>query len=345
MRIFAIASGAFILSTLVACSTAPVQPKIAEFSQVVTDTTTEVLMRYEREKIPTLLDEEFRAELLRRDGLLDAGGNCGRRIQPDVTLDDPVLSDFSRHCALVTKRVDRETREVSIIEVTLPDGSAAVNGKNAQRVALVLRDYSTAIMELAKAGTPQEVSAKFAGAASAVSKLAGDVKVAAGKGPLAPETQNIITTGSTFFGSLLREALEARRYRALKNIVIEADEWVQLSGEVLAGWYFIAEQPEIDARYAAFNDALSKQRIAAGSEASDRETKVAATQAAYDALRTSEEEAKWKVFYRLALAHRAVRESFDKSRDLAQLAAANDRIGEFASAAKVFFEAVKAAGK
>lgn len=328
-----------LLLTVAGCSTAPVQPRITDFSQSVEALTGVALERYQAEDVAPLYRAELDAAVAGQNALLDMAG-CDRPIGISVALDDPALRDFSRHCALVTVRRDDPTVPVAVRPA---DGQPGVMGENARRLALALRDYAGALSRLATADNPQQLGESFAAASTSLIALGSEASKVRDGAPLSAERQAAARAGASLLQTALVTAFEVRRYRLLANIVDAADDDVAVASRALAAWYFELDRDDVLGRYDDLHAAMAAYQEAAATGAAAQTPLAAAAREAYEAVVAAEAAAAWKPFLGIAESHRLLREAMQAPADFARLAEVNARIDQLVEQAKAFIAAVDAA--
>jgi len=343
----------FLIAALVSgCSTEFVQPRIETFSQSVEGSAGSVLERYESQGIPALYLAEYHQAMAAKGAMYGAQGHCDRPISLSVALDDPALQDFAHHCALVVgvasvkyDPVQGAYASIDPLDIRPPDGGPGVEGGNARRMALALRGYAAALAELAKANTPQDVGASFAAASQAAQGLLTETKKARGADGIPPATEALLGAGSSLLQSLLTEALEAKRYRLLKQLVTQADPVVEVSARVLAAWYYDESREEISGLYEQLNEAVGAAQNATLEQAADTAQRLGQVRDIYEALKKAETNAPWRVFLGVAEGHRAILHSLNAPTSMEQLLSANQRISRLIEQTQAFAQAIDAAKK
>lgn len=333
---------------LCACTTTPQLPAIVDFADSVTAVSVGVTKRFEEEKISDLYNEEFNQEVTAQKLVLIQEG-CADLISPEgISFSDPSLDDFDQHCKLTPSRQSANGGGFEPALVTVPTDQPGSDGRNAQRISLALNDYSKSLKALAESKLPSELGVKFKAAATSAKALGIEVsKLNDGSG-LDPKSLAIVETGIDLVGGLLTETFEARRYVMVKRIVEQSQKRVEIAALILATWQYEPELPVLEALYDQLQEKRRAQTSAAGrllnGDGSEKELLVATRElrALKGEIEKRETTAKWRVFPKIAQAHYAIEQSFEKP-GLDAIAAANDRIAALVAQTKEFVQAIEAA--
>lgn len=135
------------------------------------------------------------------------------------------------------------------------------------------------------------------------------------------------------------------RYSALKGIVTNGNEAVHGAGVILARWMQSREAPNLEqgieqARNAEI--AAAESRFAGDSGA--MQASYGDLVSAYEAALKADDDARWRAFIGMVIAHEALNEAFDKPADFAKLQDAHARLTEFVDQALKLKAALEAAG-
>lgn len=312
------------------CSTRNFEPELGAFGGSVDVALKGAEREFKKMKLDDQIKKDRIAALAQVNGYYQlACGDTHVSILA-VDVDNPQAITLSDTCPLESFNKDGSPFEYKILDDDLRDAAQA------RRLVEPMRNYATALSDLAKSKSPEEVSKKFADAAIALQGLASDASKTAGGAGIDPRTQKIIKEGSGLVSILAREGLEAMRYAALRSIIRNGDETVHGAGIIMATWRERREGAAISGR---LDVVRSAEQVATDSgftstTIAERERLLAAVAEAYDKALEADAAANWRTFIAMVVAHAALSEAFDKPADFAAFKAAHVRLGEFVKQAK-----------
>ncbi len=346
-----ILAGAFALPLVSGCTTEPVRPVIKTFADTVQQAVSAGNSSFTSSDLDARVAAVLRQELAKQRGLYfldpEGAGIC----EPAIPPPGPGVAAAPGFDDVCTVRPFAPGPDGTPVAVDLilppvrpseigPDGALTDTQRtvlefNARRALTALGEYAAAISDLATSTEPQGVADAASAAVTAIGTAASAAAKIGGK-PVPRDVQTVISTGSTLLGDLVGEALEARRYALLTEIVRKADPLVADLSRASADWFYIAQHEVLAAPYTALRGALrdSQPGDVAG---------MIAVQQAEAAARRSEAGADWRVFWQVAVAHHAILESLEEPADFDRLMAANSRIHALVKSTKAFVAAVEAA--
>lgn len=331
MKLIPICALALMLSAA-ACSTKKLEPELDAFASSV-----EVgLQGVEHEFTEMKLDEEIKNDWIKAiaeaEGfpVIDCDGDYVDVLEIDA--DTPRLIALSDKCPL--KILDAQGLPFEH-EIGKEDVRKAAE---VRRLVQPLRNYATALTELASSDRPEEVSRKFADAAKALQGLVNEGATISGGEGIKADTAKVIEAGTGLAAILVREGLEAMRYSALSSIVRNGDDAVHGAAVIIAEWVQSTETGEDDdgnlrqlsKKMEAMRTAEKKARrsVAAGDSVEDRKDMIRAFDVAYKDALQADESANWRTFIAIAVAHRALKHAFEKPLDFAAFKEARERLDD-----------------
>lgn len=347
-----IRDGVFIaaLISLSACTT-PIAPSIADFAQATNNAMTIGKAKFEGGNLDDRIAKAERQQMV-ADGagyaLLENEGNCAPVWPND--LNPETTPNFDDVCPLRPatyengKLIPYERRLVTVsikgaYDSTRPNSDLNYE-RNARRSVRVIADYSAALLSLAEAEDPVQVGKSLGDAVKAVQGLAEAAANMKDNESLTLKSADIMPTASQLFDRLTREALEARRFHLLSEIVQTSDPLVQELSEAAALWFYHTEKDTLENIYEV------ARKMAEETAKPDRTVNdIKAAEEAIAAARRAEEAATWRVFWGVAVAHHAILESLNSPPNLELLVEANVRISDLVAAINAFTEAVNTEGK
>lgn len=306
-----------------ACSVAPVRPYIEDFSRAVSSATASTERRFDQMRLDEELDALRRATLAQSGALYTLEG-C-TPLEPLAEDFDNAPGDFEDGCQISAQSFNPETQEISPATVSLPEGDPRVEARNARNLVRALNDYASALDDLVQANSRSETAAAATNALKAVGNF-----VASGGSDRTPKLFS--REGQTLVSNLTDEALEAYRFRLLRDVTTQANAPVEQATRAVAAWL---SRTSDNARVEAAYDALERAVDAAqpGSAAD-----LKAIEDAFENAKSIEESTSWRVYWEIGAAHAAIVKSFAAPADFDRLKDANDRILTLAEVAKAFAE-------
>jgi len=321
------------------CSTKNLEPEITAFGSSVDV----ALKGAEREITQMKLNDRLRQDqitsLVEANGFFQLGCDGTYVDSLEIDVDDPRQIPLAEKCPL--ERFDANSKSFEY----KPSNRVLSEAVQARRLVVPLRSYAAALEDLSNSKAPEEVSRKFATASKALRDLAVDASKLGGGSGIPANTQKILETGSGLVAILAREGLEAMRYSAVKSIVTNGDPAVHGAGMILATWM---QSREAD----GLSEGMEGVRVAeeaaieskfAGDPA-DMQVKYEAVVSAYEAAIKADDEAKWRVFISMVIAHGALKDAFDRPADFATLQEAQKRLDDFVVQALKLKAALDAGG-
>lgn len=333
--------------SMVACTRVPVQPAITDFSKSVSDAAAAAMKRFEYTQLDDRIAEALRDELASKNAIYgidtDVTYQC-RPLSPFEVEPGVPLPAFETHCSIVACRSVDSSEEVcdnpalpsyGVDDLSRePMNNELVNAEAQARRSLdALGEYSEALNALATSKTPGDVAKAATDATSAVTTAAETVGNLAGR-PISGKFEPIVTTGGTLLAILTEEALEARRYALITSVVRSADPIVADLSQRVANWFFLQKRDDLYGRYDELDSAINSASPGVAADLEVVERARAAAKAADDG-------AEWRVFWEIAVAHRAIMASMDAPPDFKRLTEANQRIGTVVDSVKAFVNAVE----
>lgn len=308
-----------------ACSTKSLEPEIGAFGGSVEVALDGAEREFQGMKLDDRLREDKIATMTRANGFYQLGCDGSYVSTLEIDLELPKQVPLSETCPLNSFDGNGEKFEYIPSEDTL---SEAVQ---ARRLINPLRSYAMALENLSKSTAPEEVSQKFTAASNALRDLAVNVSEMDGGSGIDPKDQQIIEAGSGLAAILVREGLEAMRYSALSSIVRNGDEAVHGAGLILATWMQRREDDELSnaMQVVRENQQAAIESRFAGDPLNVRRTRNSEVVEAYDAAIEADQDAKWRVFIGMVIAHKALKEAFDRPADFARLQEAQARLDDF----------------
>ena len=203
----------------------------------------------------------------------------------------------------------------------------------ARRSLRALENYAEALNAVATSSGPTEVAQAASEAVTSIGKAASTVASFAGK-PIKDSFHPLISTGGSLVATLLGEALEAQRFSILRSIVRSADPTVTELSRRISFWYFLEERDAIFLVFDGLDKALNAATPGVGKD-------LLVVEVAQEEARSIDEAARWRVFWKIAVAHRAILTSLEEPADFDKLMVANRRIQELVKLTKKFTEAVE----
>ena len=309
--------------TLTACATDAVRPFVEKFSESVDSADKSAKSSFSAIQLDAEYDNLRRQLLAQQGSIYGLDGRCRAT--------EPILADFTAptkpDCKIGAAVLDPQTDEIVTAQIEFPDDNPVVQAYNARRLMKGLTEYADALSDLTTSKDPVETGAAAASALAALETFRQtrvDPNAPVGPPPklLKPEGQDLVSKATT-------EALEAYRYRALKETITKANPSVQDASRIVAIWYYRThDEARVEGAYRALEDAIDAQLP------SDPAGFVA-VEKAHEAALKAEASAGWKVFQNIALAHAAMAESFS-SGSFEDLSKANTRIAELVETVKAF---------
>ena len=329
--------------SMAACTKVPVQPAITDYSKSVSDAAAAAMKQFEHTKLDERIAEALRDELASKRAIYGIDTPC-RPLSPFEVEPGVPLPAFEAHCSMVACRSVDSSEEVcdnpalpsyGVDDLSRdPMNNELVNAEAQARRSLdALGEYSEALNALATSKTPGDVAKAATDATSAVTTAAETVGNLAGR-PISGKFEPIVTTGGTLLAILTEEALEARRYALIASVVRSADPIVADLSQRVANWFFLQERDDLYGRYDELDSAIHN---ASPGVTADLEV----VQRARAAAKAADDGAEWRVFWEIAVAHRAIMASMDAPPDFKRLTEANQRIGTVVDSVKAFVNAVE----
>ncbi len=310
-------------SFLSACSVAPVRPYIEQFGQSVTSANSKIEQDFEADDLDSQIEMALRKQLASKEGLYELGA-CNP-LEPLADFDNGPMK-FEANCPKQPVVFDPNTGELVATDVGLAEDDPILQERNARKLSRALNSYAEALSDLVAANSKSETAAAASSALSAVGDFVDEASE--NKDP----RRLFSKEGETLVSGLTNEALETYRYGLLKDVVTQADPWVQNAAAGVAAWLnSSADNERVTAAYEVLNEAVD---AAQPGSAEDLES----IDQAYEAAKKVEESASWRVYWEIGAAHKAIVESFEKPRDFDRLKDANERILDLVEAAKAFSE-------
>ena len=340
-----------LVSMLTGCATTPVQPAIELFADSVTQAASAGETGFKESDLEKRVTEVLREEMAAVRAIYgvdtEVTDRC-RAATPFVA--DPAVSHptFPATCPINGYRLN-DGKEVLFSPILPSYGRAHVVEREptakelvnaelqARRSIRALKRYAEALTALATSEAPTDVGKAASDAVVALGNAASTAASIA-RSRLPGSFQTMILTGSSLIAGLTREALEVQRHKVLTRIVRDADPTVTELTRRISIWFFLTEKTHLDQSYKALEAAIND---ATPGVAADLLT----VDAARDAARAAHKNAKWRTFWQIAIAHRAILGSLDAPSDFAQLIVANQRIQTLADSAKAFVVAVEKSGE
>ena len=338
------------VSTLTGCATTPVQPAIELFADGVTQAANAGEATFNEsdldKRVAAVLREEMAAVRAIYSVDTEVADGC-RPATPFVA--DPAVSPptFPATCPIKGYRLN-DGKAVPFSPVLprygpahiarQPTAEELVNAElQARRSIRALKRYAEALTALATSEAPTDVGKAVS---DAVVALGNPASTAASitKSPLPGSFQAVILTGSSLIAGLTREALEVQRHKVLTRIVGDADPTVTELTRRISNWFFLKERKLLDQPYKAVEAAINDTKRGVAAD-------LLAVEAARDAARAAHKNAKWRMFWEIAVAHRAILGSLDAPSNFGQLIVANQRIHTLVDSVKAFVTAVETTKK
>lgn len=336
-----------------ACSTTPILPAIDEFAESVKIAGEAGSGSFKATELKQRVDATLRLNMLSVGAFYgvddDSVGQCILFTPLSLDPGDEV-AEFDDYCAISAYKRTNGTidKYVPILPAYIPDENPNARLPNAAELATAefnaslsldaLARYVKALGELAKADSPQKVAKA---ASDAVTSVGNAVSTAAklARSPLTPKNAELIPATSSLVGKLLGEVLEAQRYSTIASIVLTSDETVTTLSRNIANWFWLSERKELIKTNTLFRSAVDLSVVEQDDATDSILLQVETTR---DAARAAQDNAVWRTFWNVAVAHRAIADSLKSDSAPEQLAAANTRIQALVDAVRNFTKAVEA---